>query len=62
MAYDQMTYDEAIAQYETARDQLQRWATTGNGYGPAGEVTDAENRMAQAAYVIAAAAVDGQAR
>lgn len=55
-------YDEAIDQYVAARHQLQQWATTGDGSGPAADVTDAENRMAQAAYVIAAAVVDGESR
>ncbi len=54
-----MSYDEALDAYTAARDELAQW---GDGYSPAAQVTDAENRMVHAALELAAAVAEREGR
>jgi hypothetical protein len=49
------SYDEALAEYRAAKAALDEWA---GGYGPAGEVTAAEERMAAASWRLAELAAE----
>lgn len=44
-------YDEALQAFAEARNELVAWEQAGSG--PAAEVTDAEDRAAQAAWQVA---------
>jgi hypothetical protein len=49
-----VSYDRELEAYRSAKAALRRWDDRG-GYGPALEVTDAENQLALTAYALAEA-------
>ncbi len=50
-------YDEALAAYIQARREHDRIPLDAKGYGPAGQVTDLEDRIVKAALDLAEAVV-----
>jgi hypothetical protein len=50
-------YEEALAAYKQARREHDRIPLDDNGYGPAGPLTEAENRIVSAALTLADAVV-----
>lgn len=49
-----MTYDRELEAYRAAKAAMRRWDDKG-GYGPALEVTDAENQVTLTAHALAEA-------
>jgi hypothetical protein len=49
-------YEEALAEYRAAKADMDQWGTA--GFGPAGEVTAAEDRMAAASWRLAELAAE----